>query len=523
MAYKEHVIFDSARKILLAGAWLIENGHGHLALLPYVYATGHWRCEFHIVGRPKKTAFRYSIANGPAYLASHCGGSISKDVEPEKLAQAIWVSVPDDLKDACSGEASRETLEWVAELRRQIGMGYIPTAFGENFGERNTWQLKNVADDSDGLTMPAMPGYVEPGKESSVLEDEFWTKAERRAKSMGKRPEFSLSGEILRDSDLVFDIANRLRRDMVDADNFEAPRLLKAAIAALHSESAASTPKPSDHCHTEVSTQSSHDPQFKLATRVLSMVHEMHKAGYQRLRVGCGWDANGKAWRVRLMPSSRVCDDGWSPISCEIRADYSTADGKAYFGWKDAAGDDARALANKFIDRFPDLALEASGHDWAYAGWFSMILGEAEHGELPAFFGVKVYELSSLPPLPLDNASAHDPDFISATGFPLIENDDLELTDLPSSGAPYEEVVPFCLSFDGYKGGLLEASDCWEIAEGVQIVGFANCGLNEIRTFAFIHQRQLKNDSDSAEISNDHPSIRAIGQAVEEIRRRLAE
>jgi len=243
MAYKEHVIFDSARKILLAGAWLIENGHGHLALLPYVYATGHWRCEFHIVGRPKKTAFRYSIANGPAYLASHCGGSISKDVEPEKLAQAIWVSVPDDLKDACSGEASRETLEWVAELRRQIGMGYIPTAFGENFGERNTWQLKNVADDSDGLTMPAMPGYVEPGKESSVLEDEFWTKAERRAKSMGKRPEFSLSGEILRDSDLVFDIANRLRRDMVDADNFEAPRLLKAAIAALHSESAASTPK----------------------------------------------------------------------------------------------------------------------------------------------------------------------------------------------------------------------------------------------------------------------------------------
>ncbi|OYU44905.1 MAG: hypothetical protein CFE44_10390 [Burkholderiales bacterium PBB4] len=54
-------------------------------------------------------------------------------------------------------------------------------------------------------------------------------------------------------------------------------------------------------------------------------------------------------------------------------------------------------------------------------------------------------------------------------------------------------------------------------------LGLADCGLNEIRTFSFIHQRQLKNDSDFAEISNDHPSMKAISQGIEEIRRRLAE
>lgn len=516
---EQKAMFDCARKVLLAGAWLIENGQGRLALLPYVYATGHWRCEFHVVGRPKKTVFRYSIANGSAYLASHCGGTLQKDVGPEKLAQAIWISVPEDVKDACSGAASRETLEWVAELRRQVGLGRIPAAFGEYFGERNAWQLKDFADNSDGLKMPAMPGYVEPGNESSVLDDAFWSKAERRAKSMAKRPEFSLSSEALGDGDHVFEIANRLRRDMADADHFEAPRLLKAAIAALQS---ASFEMPSDHCEVEVSTQASDDPVSKRATRILSMVHELHKAGYQRLRVACGWDVEGKVWRVRLIPSSQVSDDGWSPISGTTRADYSTADGKAYFGWTDAAGDDARTLANKFIDRFSDLALEASGHDWAYAGWFSTVLGEAEHGEMPAFFGFDVDELSPMPPMPLDNASEKGRDFISTTGFPLVANDDLALSDLPRSGAKYVEVFPFCLSFDGYKGGLLEASDCWAIAEKVQRVGLANCGMDSIRTLAFIHQRELKNDSEFAEISMDHPSMQAIGQAIEVIRRRLA-
>lgn len=515
------VIFDCARKVLLAGAWLIENGHGRLALLPYVYATGHWRCEFHVVGRPKKTVFRYSIANGSSYLASHCGGTIRKGIGHEKLARAIWVSVPQDIKDTCSGAASPETLEWLAELRRQLGLGFIPAAFGEYFGDKVSWHLSDLSNRSYGLTMPAMPGYVNPGEENSVLDDVFWTKAELLTRRLGKRSEVTLPGEALRDGDHVYEIANRLRRDMADADHFEAMRLFKAAICALRSATIASYRRPEVHCEVEISTKPSIDPVIKRATRLLSMVHELHKAGYQRLRVACGWDTEVGAWRARLMPSSQVSDDGWSPILWTAGVNYSTVDGKAYFGWADATSDDARSLANKFIRRFPQLAVQASGEDWAYAGWFSSVLGAAEHGELPAFFGLEVDESTSFPPPPVDNASAHDHNFISTTGFPLIANDELTLANLPRPGAVYEEVVPFCLSFDGYKGGMLEGSDLWAIAKKATRVGIANCGMDSLRSIAFIHQRQLKNDSDSMIISGEHPSMYAIGQVIAEIRRRL--
>ncbi|AMM13078.1 hypothetical protein AX768_02080 [Burkholderia sp. PAMC 28687] len=92
---------DCARKVLLAGAFLIENGYGKMGLMPYAYATGHWRCQFHPLGKPSKPLYRYTIANEHQFLASHCGGSVRKAISPEKLAQAILVSVSDDLKEAC--------------------------------------------------------------------------------------------------------------------------------------------------------------------------------------------------------------------------------------------------------------------------------------------------------------------------------------------------------------------------------------------------------------------------------------
>jgi hypothetical protein len=519
---QQKAMFECARKILLAGAWLIEQGNGRVALLPYNYATGHWRCEFHPLGKPKKTAFKYSIANGSAYLSSHCGGSIRKDVSPEKLAQAIWVSVPDDMKNSCSGVASREVLDWIGELRRQLGLGLIPAAFGEYFGERTVWQLSDVGNHVDGLRMPAMPGYADPGKETSVLDEPFWRAAELRAKRLAKRPEFALPRSALEDGAHIYEIANRLRVDMAEVDSVEAMRLLKAAVGALHSTSLANARNLPEYCELEVSTHPASDQTVRRATRFLSMVHELHKAGYQRLRVACGWDIEGKVWRARLMPSSQVSDDGWSPNTATTWADYSTSNGKSYFGWSDAASDDARGLANKFINRFPELVRDASGQDWGYAGWFSMVLGEAEHGGLPAFFGGQGDEPSEMPPAPLDCASRIDQDFVSTTGFPLIANDELVISDLPTPGASYLDLVPFCLSFDGYKGGLLEIDDCWAIAEKAQRDGLSRCVMDALRTLAFIHQRKLKNDSDFVSIGADHPSMRAIGLAIEEIRRRLA-
>ena len=52
-----------------------------------------------------------------------------------------------------------------------------------------------------------------------------------------------------------------------------------------------------------------------------------------------------------------------------------------YFGWDDTSKNDARTLAEKFIDRFPEIAREGKGRDWGYAGWLAELIGFLEQGD----------------------------------------------------------------------------------------------------------------------------------------------
>ncbi|WP_155524154.1 hypothetical protein [Burkholderia sp. PAMC 28687] len=222
------------------------------------------------------------------------------------------------------------------------------------------------------------------------------------------------------------------------------------------------------------------------------------------------------------MPASTVSEDGWSPVSQSLRADYSSGQGKAYFGWSDAASDDARTLATKFLERFPEFASRCRGQDWPYAGWFAMVLGRAELGELPAFYGGgPLSKDSDMPPPPLGVASQPYRDFISTTGHPLIPNYELALSDLPPEGASYEAIWPFCLSYDGYKGGLVSIDECFAVATKTEREGLLRASIDELRTTAFIHQRKLKNQSDMEPIDDSAVSLVVIRSVVEELRRRM--
>lgn len=127
------------------------------------------------------------------------------------------------------------------------------------------------------------------------------------------------------------------------------------------------------------------NPTIRRVQRVLLMVHELHKRGYQRLRIVPGMSPYGMHWRFSITPVTNILTTRgalYRDFDHDV-AHYSSGSSNLYFGWQDAKRDTTRQLARKFVDRFPDLANKGLGPDWAYAGWYVEMLGLAERGCFP--------------------------------------------------------------------------------------------------------------------------------------------
>ena len=101
------------------------------------------------------------------------------------------------------------------------------------------------------------------------------------------------------------------------------------------------------------------EPSVRRAQRVLLMVHELHKLGYQRLRISPALAPNGCDWRCSVTHAGNILKSHGAMlkdfnVDC---ASYSTGQGDNYFDWRDALKDTARQLAAKFNarcwERFP--------------------------------------------------------------------------------------------------------------------------------------------------------------------------
>jgi hypothetical protein len=131
----------------------------------------------------------------------------------------------------------------------------------------------------------------------------------------------------------------------------------------------------------------SKDPWIRRSQRVIRMVSELHRMGFQRIRF-MPYEYP-LAYRIQIAPVA--C---FSVVNgCHARSDapgvtYSSASENRYFEWTDAKSDDARGLAARFVDRFPEIAGPGAGRDWAYAGWLLELLGTLEKypNRLPALF-----------------------------------------------------------------------------------------------------------------------------------------
>ncbi len=113
--------------------------------------------------------------------------------------------------------------------------------------------------------------------------------------------------------------------------------------------------------------------------RLLMLVAEMHRRGYERLRVIVGMAPSGMYWRCSLYAAGAANYSGGLPP-------YSTSSGLKIFGWADADADDPSALAAKFLEHFPELAARAHGSDPAYVAWFAAMLRQTDPDLLPITF-----------------------------------------------------------------------------------------------------------------------------------------
>lgn len=132
-------------------------------------------------------------------------------------------------------------------------------------------------------------------------------------------------------------------------------------------------------------------PILRRSVRLLQAIHELHKQGYQNLAIYSGMSPSGMQWRCDLTPMSNlVITDGRIEVidTIAVRSlSHSSADtGNHYFGWEDATEDSARQLAERIKARAPDLLRNAEGKHFAYAGWYTYMLGQAEQGALPVMY-----------------------------------------------------------------------------------------------------------------------------------------
>ena len=119
--------------------------------------------------------------------------------------------------------------------------------------------------------------------------------------------------------------------------------------------------------------------------KVLLLVHELHKMGYQQLRIAPGMSPSGMYWRCSIAPaisfsrSNGAILDRWDAPA----AHYTSGQENKYFDWEDAERDSPRKLAHKFWKRFPEIIRLGNGSDWEYVGWYLEMLRLTESNGLP--------------------------------------------------------------------------------------------------------------------------------------------
>jgi DNA-binding transcriptional ArsR family regulator len=232
-------------------------------------------------------------------------------------------------------------------------------------GDRNVGEL---CSDLGGMSQPAVSHHLALLRHGGLIE----------ARRAGKFSYYSLREEGRELTRLVVPMMAAKSRagasDGTGGDTFEAEAIDFSVIADDWMIATPSTDfDPGD---SEPTGPNGAPPAHLLCRRVLLMVQELHRRGYERLRVAPGLSPSGLHWRCSVLPVRHVRRDHGAMVMDEDGpiARYSSGQGAKFFDWVDAELDPPVALASKFLQRFPELAAQGRGSDPDYIRWYTGML-----------------------------------------------------------------------------------------------------------------------------------------------------
>lgn len=117
------------------------------------------------------------------------------------------------------------------------------------------------------------------------------------------------------------------------------------------------------------------------AYELMLILHELHKAGYQKLRWLSYMAPSGLSLRCHITTQDHICANREIVNGCGNREIWSASVGVL------TTGEDINPLVRIFMEENPRLLEIGKGQDADYAEWFDKLLKLASEGEMPLFYG----------------------------------------------------------------------------------------------------------------------------------------
>lgn len=189
------------------------------------------------------------------------------------------------------------------------------------------------------------------------------------------------------------------------------------------------------------------------ATRLLAVVAELHKRGFQGLRIVPWLTEEPFGWVCHVLQVTDVHRGHGADGRVEMGSTILYDSRSGTYLWSSKPDATARELADELEHGSLSGWLQAARlDDFAYAGWFSRLLGMAERGYLPCL-GSNGTRVPGDQPLPLfawpDGTVPPGRHWLPPAPLP-VRDVGARLRRCPDPDGPMQPIAQFALSYDGY-------------------------------------------------------------------------